>query len=35
MISVGHWDRCAGLGRRICDHVIMPGALIGVAVGVT
>ena len=35
MISMGHRDRGARLGRRICDHVIMPGALIGLAVGVT
>jgi hypothetical protein len=35
MISMGHRGRGARLSRRSCDHVIMPGALIGVAVGVT
>ena len=35
MISMGDRGRGARLGRRVCDHVIMPGAVIGVAVGVT
>ena len=31
MISMGHRSRGARLGRRVSDHVIMPGAVIGVA----
>ena len=35
MISTRNWDRGARLARRVCDHVIMTGAVLGVAVGVS
>jgi hypothetical protein len=30
MISTVSRDRGARVGRRVCDHVIMPGAVISV-----